>query len=101
MGETILVNRNSFENVKTILDCTKERAIREERKWVFVGSDGPPHTLMRWLIASNPENYKLLGIVSGLGHLNTNQVKTIFKVIDNVVLDVLGQDVLKFNTAKS
>ena len=41
MGETILVNPNSFENVKTILDDIKEGAIREETKWVFVGSAVP------------------------------------------------------------
>ena len=60
----------------------------------------PPYTLMRRLIVDNQKNYKWLGIVSGLGHLNMNQIKTFFKVTDNVVLDVLGQDVLKFDTAK-
>ena len=102
MGEPVLVNPNSFDNIKTILDNIKSRAITVNgRKWVFVGADGPPYCLMRRLIAEDPDKYNWLSIVSGLGHLNLNQVKTFFKICDKVVLDVLGQDVLKFYTAKS
>ena len=40
-------------------------------------------------------------IVSGQGHLNMNHLKTFFKVFGKVFLEVLGQEVLKFDRTES
>ena len=44
MGEPVLVNPNSYINVKIILDdeC-KKRLINSNRKWTILGCDGPAY----------------------------------------------------------
>ena len=37
-------------------------------------------------------------MISGLGHLHMNQIKTLLKVIDNIIPDPLGKDVLCFES---
>ena len=39
--------------------------------------------------------------MSGLGHLNMNQVKTFFKILDKICLGALGKEVLKFSSPKA
>ena len=56
---------------------------------------------MRRLKEENPEQYKWLAPVSGKGHLKMNMLKSIFKFADKLMLTVLGQDVLIFDTIKS
>ena len=103
LSEPIMCNPNSKENMKTILDQLKPMLIDESkgRKWVFIGADGPPYTLMRRIIDEEREKYDWVVLVSGKGHLNMNQVKTLFRILDYVCGDVLGEEVLKFNTPKS
>ena len=58
MGEPVMVNPNSYQNMETILTTLKSNVIdNNQRKWVFVGADGPPYTLMRRIIHSNPDRY--------------------------------------------
>ena len=88
--------------MKKILDQLKPMLIDESkgRKWVFIGADGPPYTLMRRIIDEERDRYDWVVLVSGKGHLNMNQLKTFLKILDHVCGDVLGE-VLKFNTPKS
>ena len=37
-------------------------------------------------------------MVPGLGHLHMNQQKTVFKILDKILLEPLAKDVLHFNT---
>ena len=40
-------------------------------------------------------------MVPGLGHLHMNQLKTIFKILDSIILEPLGKDVLNFQSPKA
>lgn len=103
LNEPIMLNPNSFENIKAILDILKVALIDSSngRKWTFIGADGPPYTIMRRIIETDPDKYDWIVLVSGRGHLNMNELKTFFKVIDNVCGELLGKEVLDFNTPKS
>ena len=56
---------------------------------------------MQRIIDEERGKYDWVVLVSGKGHLNMNQLKTFFKILDHVCGDVLGEEVLKFNTPKS
>ena len=103
VNEPAMFNPNSKDSLKKILQHLKTILIDngDGRKWVFVGSDGPPYTILRRIIEEEPAVYNWVVLVSGKGHLNMNQLKTFFKVLDHVCGDVLGNDVLQFNTPKS
>ena len=103
MAEPVLVNPNSYESIEKILDQLKTSLIDDngERKWIFVGADGPPYCLMRRTIQNNPEKYDWVSIVSGKGHLNMNQLKTFFTVLDKIMLEPLGKMVLNFETQQA
>ena len=79
MGEPVLVNPNSYVNVKKVLDSMKDSIITGDRKWTFVGSDGPPFCLASRIIDNNPEEYSWVNMLSGLGHLYMNRMKTFLK----------------------
>ena len=72
-----------------LVHCQKEQMlltvkftyINWKRQCVFVGADGPPYTLMRRLQKLSPKEFDWLAIVSGKGHLNMNQLKTLFKIL--------------------
>ena len=101
MGEPILVNPNSFKNLETILDQLHENIIENsEREWLFVGADGPPYCLMRRLLKQNPGQYDWVSLVSGGGHLNMNLLKTYFKILEKIILEPLGKEILKYDTQK-
>lgn len=81
MGEPILLNPNSYDNIKEILESLKVNlGIGKGKQWCYVGCDGPPYCLASRLIAKNPEYYHWVTLVPGLGHLNMNQLKCLFKV---------------------
>ena len=101
LNEPIMENPNSVERLRYILDTLKPRLITADRKWVFIGADGPPYTLMRQIVAEDPEKYDWVILVSGRGHLGMNQLKTFFKVADKVFGEVLGKEVFNFNSEKS
>ena len=95
-----MVNPNSFNNLRLILDFLKPLLLGN-RQWVFIGADGPPYTLLRRIIEEEPLKYSWVVLVSGRGHLGMNQLKTFFKVVDKVFGEILGKDVLNFNTPKA
>ena len=100
MAESILINPNSYENLNLILDELKKELIdSKKKKWVSVGADGPPYCLMRRIIKE--KNLDCFALVSGLGHLNMNQLKTYFAIGKHICFDVLGQDILNFKTSKA
>ena len=103
--DPIMENPNSHESIKAIVDILRERAIEDDsdegRKWVFVGADGPPYCLMRRLKHKYATRYEWLAILFGKGHLKMNMLKCLFKLCDKIIFDVLGQDVLKFDSFKS
>ena len=81
VGEPILVNPNSYVNVKEILETSKENlGIGKTREWTYIGCDGPPYCLASRLIEQNPKLYDWAVVLPGLGHLNMNQVKSYFQV---------------------
>ena len=43
----------------------------------------------------------MIGLVSGLGHLNMNQAKIFFKILDNICLEALGKEILNFSFTKA
>ena len=82
VGEPILLNPNSYENLVQILDSLKENlAIGREREWTVVGCDGPPYCLASRVISNDKNKYDWVTMQPGLGHLNMNQLKGFFKVI--------------------
>ena len=102
MGEPVLVNPNSFESVKMILKEYKLlHDIGNSREWVFLGCDGPPYRMASIIIDSNKEEFDWLSLIPGFGHLHMNQLKTLFKVCDNILLEPLGKEVLYFESPKA
>ena len=93
LNEPIMENPNSVERLRYILDTLKPRLINEDRKWVFIGADGPPYAIMRRILEEDPEKYNWVALVSGRGHLGMNQLKTFFKVADKVFGEVLGNEI--------
>ena len=100
MGEPVMVNPNSYVNLEIILEQLKCNLIGD-RKWTILGSDGPPYNLASRIIENNPEKYYWLIMASGMGHLHMNQIKSLFKVLDKILLDVLAKDVLGFKSPKA
>ena len=101
MGEPVIVNPNSYESLKKVLGNLKEQIINGNRKWTFLGCDGPPFCLASRLIENDPEEYAWVSMVSGLGHLHMNQLKAFFKVADKILLEPLGKEVLNFQSPKA
>jgi len=102
MAEPVLLNPNSYTNVKQILNEVRVFAeIDVTRKWVFIGCDGPPFCLSERICESDPVQFDFVSMVPGLGHLHMNQLKTIFKILNDIVLEPLGKDVLNFVSPKA
>ena len=102
MAEPILLNPNSYQNMKAIMKELKDKAgVGVDRHWVFVGCDGPPYCLASRLKEANPSDFAYISLVPGLGHLHMNQLKTYFKIIDKVLLEPLGKDVLNFQSTSA
>lgn len=68
------------------------------REWRYIGCDGPPYFLTSRLIENKPQKYNWVRLLIGLGHLNINQIKGYFKVMDKICFNVLGSDVLNFKS---
>ena len=62
-------------------------------------ADGPPFKYASYWIEAL--SWDWLVMVPGLGHLHMNQMKTLFKVLDDVLLKPLGKEVLHFSTQKA
>ena len=101
VGEPIMVNPNSYDSVKTVLDNLKGHEIDSERKWVVLGCDGPPYCLASRIIESSSEEYNCITLATGLGHLHMNELKSFFKVADKIMLEPLGKEVLGFRSDKA
>lgn len=102
MGEPVLLNPNSYENIDRILQSLKENLnIGSERHWTFIGCDGPPYSLASRLIERYPKICDRACMLSGLGHLGMNEVKTFFKILDKILLEPLGKKVLHFESQKA
>ena len=102
MAESILKNPNSYDNISHILQEIKEFAnIPTDRSWMFLGCDGPPYCLSERLANEDPKGYDWAHFVPGLGHLHMNMMKTIFKILDTVILEPLGKEVLNFESPKA
>ena len=99
IGEPILLNPNSYNNLADILDTLKKHLdIGMIREWRYIGCDGPPYFLTSRLIENKPQKYDWVTLLIGLGHLNINQIKGYFKVMDKICFNVLGSDVLNFKS---
>ncbi|XP_057303732.1 uncharacterized protein LOC130641092 [Hydractinia symbiolongicarpus] len=53
------------------------------------------------LIEADKDEFDWITLLPGLGHLNMNQVKGYFKVLDNICLEPLGRDILNFKSPKA
>ena len=98
-GEPILVNPNSYNTIKKIISSLKvDLGIGTHRDWVFIGCDGPPYTLASRIIDSDHE-LDWISLLPGLGHLHMNELKTYFRVVDDIFLHPLGNQVLNFTSS--
>ena len=50
------------------------------------------------LLVANEEEYAWVTLMTGLGHLHMNEMKCLFKILGNIVLDLLGENVLGFKS---
>ena len=102
MAEPVLLNPNSYANMKVILSEVKKFAdVGVNREWVFIGCDGPPYCLSERICESDQQQFDFVSMVPGLGHLHMNQLKTLFKILDDIILELLGKDVLNFVSPKA
>ena len=102
MVEPVLLNPNSYSNIEKILEQMKVFAkVGVEREWVFLGCDGPPCCLAERIIHKEKEKFNFVSMVPGLGHYHMNQQKTVFKILDEIVLESLGKDVLNLQSPKA
>ena len=102
MGEQVMVNPNSFQRVKQILDEYKTKhGIGKEQEWIILGCDGPPFRMANVIVQKETEKYDWVYLVPGLGHLHMNQLKTIFKILDRIMLEPLGKEILHFDSPKA
>ena len=53
------------------------------------------------LVEANPEKYDWLCLVPGLRYLHMNQLKTLFKVLDYIILQTLGKEALHLSLTKA
>ena len=67
----------------------------------MLGCDGLPYCLSSRIIERNPSKYDWVSIASGLGHLDMNQLKTLFKIVNEICLEPLGKEVLHFKSPKA
>ena len=74
--------------------------IGEEREWAVLGFKGRPFCLSSRITEKNPFKYDWVSIVSGLGHLNMNQLKTFFKIVNEICLKILGKKFLHFHAQR-
>ena len=101
-GEPILLNPNCYQNIDSILQSFKYiLQIGEEREWALLGCDSPPYCLSSRIIERNSFKHDWVSIISGLGHLNMNQLKTFFKIVNEICLEPLGKKVLHFQSPKA
>ena len=97
IGKSVLLNPNSYKNIVKIISSLKSNLeIGYSRQWTVVGCDGPSYCLASHIIIY----YDWISLVSGLGHLNMNQLKTLFKIVDKISLEALGKEVLNFEPPK-
>ena len=73
----------------------------EEREWAVLRFKGRPFCLSSRIIEKNPFKYDWVSIVSGLGHLNMNQLKTFFKIVNEICLKILGKKFMHFHSPKT
>ena len=52
VGEPIMINPNSYANVKVVLDNLITQALNDDRKWIILGCDGPPYCIASRIIDS-------------------------------------------------
>ena len=102
MSESILLNPNSYKDIHHVLKQLKIFAkIGTDREWVFKGCDGPPYCLASRIVECSPDEFDFAAIVPGLGHLHMNQMTTMLRIVDDILLEPLGKEVLNFNSNKA
>ena len=69
------------------------------KKWVFLGCDGPLYHIVIRTIDTHSDKYDMVLLVSGLGHQHMNQLKTLFKALNEIILERFGKVVLNFRLA--
>ena len=72
-----------------------------DREWVILGCDGPPFRMASIITQKQPQKCDWVYLVPGLGHLHMNQLKTILKIMDEIMLELLGKKVLNFKSPKA
>ena len=101
MAESFLLNPNSYKNIEAILGDIKDFAIVDEDHEWRLGCDGPPYCLSERIAENSPDEFDFASFVPGLGHLHMNQMQTIFRILDRVILEPLGKEVLNFQSPKA
>ena len=91
-------NSNNSANIELILDEYKNIHEIDVKKMGF--------SWMRWsaisyirTIDTYSDKYDMVLLVSGLGHQHMNQLKTLFKALNEIILEPFGKVVLNFRLA--
>lgn len=97
-----LRNPNNSANIEQILDEYKNiHEIDVKKKKFFLRCDSPLYQIVIRIIDTHSDKYDLVLLVSGLGHLHMNQMKTLFKALNEIILESFGKVVLNFRLAYS
>ena len=87
-------NSNNYDSIKAIFEEYKDiHSIGVEREWVASDCDGHAYCIGSRIIEKKPERFDWLTLVSAMGHLHMNQMKTLFKVCDQVFMEPLEKEV--------
>ena len=70
----------------------------KDREWVILGCDGPQFRMANIITQKKPQRYDWVYLVPGLGHYDMNRLKTILKIMDKIMLEPLGKEVLNFKS---
>ena len=93
MTKPILLNPNSYKNIESTLKEIRNIVnIDVDQKWVFVVCNDLPYCLSLRIVESKPNEFNFPAIIPGLGHLHKNQMKTIFRILEDVLTEPLGED---------
>ena len=60
-----------------------------------------PYVLSERIIESEETDLDFASMLPGHGHMHMNEMKTLFKVLEDVIIEPLGKDVLNFNSIKA
>ena len=95
-----MVNPNSWDRVEQVLEHLEALGMTNGREWLEVVCDGVPYTMIAKRIFANPEQFQWLLLRPGIGHIEINAFKSVFKLTWNIFMESLAQ-LLCFQSEKA